>query len=301
MKLTIFTPTYNRKNLLKGLYDSICIAHSKNKFKNRIEWLIVDDGSTVDIQDEVDKFECLQNMSITVIRKKNGGKHTAFNKAIDVSNGELFMCIDDDDRLTENAIVDLISIANEYDICGEESKYGAIVGRVVDENKKLLGKNINKMPIISNTIEIRDKYHFWGEPEVYVLNKLKEYRFPVFGEERFLTEAYLFDEMSLKYPFIYTDIKMMIKKYLPGGLTDNQLKIRVFSPTGTEAYYKKRKELSKGFFAVLKATINRQRFSFWCKKNKQMKKDLYEVIATPISYLMYLKDKKEIEKLSTKK
>lgn len=300
MKLTIFTPTYNRKHLLKGLYDSICMAHLKNRFRNRLEWLIVDDGSYIDISDEVNKFYPLQNMSIRLIQKKNGGKHTAFNKAIEESSGELFMCVDDDDRLTENAILDIISEANKYDICSGKSKYGAIVGRVINIKGKLLGKNIKNIPIISNTIQIRDKYHFWGEPEVYVLSKLKEYRFPIFENENFLTEAYLFDSMSKKYPFIYTNIQMMIKNYLPGGLTDNQLRIRVFSPNGTEAYYRKRKELSENFLSILKATINRQRFSFWCKRKIEKKKDIYEIVASPMSYLMYLKDKKQIEKLQKK-
>ena len=98
MKLTIFTPTYNRKELLKELYKSICIAHFNNKFRNKVEWLIIDDGSNIDLQDEIDKFNCLQNMSIKLIKKRNGGKHTAFNRAIDESNGELFLCVDDDDK-----------------------------------------------------------------------------------------------------------------------------------------------------------------------------------------------------------
>ena len=40
MKFTIFTPTYNRKELLKKLYVSL-----QNQTFKDFEWLIVDDGS----------------------------------------------------------------------------------------------------------------------------------------------------------------------------------------------------------------------------------------------------------------
>ena len=39
--ITVFTPTYNRGNLLNRLYESLC----KQTYKD-FEWVIVDDGST---------------------------------------------------------------------------------------------------------------------------------------------------------------------------------------------------------------------------------------------------------------
>ena len=51
MKFTIFTPTYNRKKLLKKLYESL----KKQTYKN-FEWLIVDDGSTDGTKESVEKF-----------------------------------------------------------------------------------------------------------------------------------------------------------------------------------------------------------------------------------------------------
>lgn len=41
MKLTIFTPTFNRASTLKRLFESLC-----KQTDRRFEWLIVDDGST---------------------------------------------------------------------------------------------------------------------------------------------------------------------------------------------------------------------------------------------------------------
>lgn len=39
--ITVFTPTYNRGNLLNRLYQSLC-----QQTYNDFEWIIVDDGST---------------------------------------------------------------------------------------------------------------------------------------------------------------------------------------------------------------------------------------------------------------
>lgn len=38
---TVFTPTYNRANVLHRVYESLCAQTFRN-----FEWLIVDDGST---------------------------------------------------------------------------------------------------------------------------------------------------------------------------------------------------------------------------------------------------------------
>ena len=262
--------------------------------KDSIEWLIIDDGSVEDIKKVIDGFEKISSLEITYIKQKNGGKHTAYNKAIDVCNGELFVCIDDDDRLTINAISDIFNLAKLYrkDKCYQEC--GGIVGRALDEKGNKLGTSLHLYPLISNTIDIRDKYHFWGEPEIHFVDKLKLFRFKVFKEERFLTEAYLFDEMSKKYPFIYTDISMIRKVYLEGGLTDKNLQIRIESPRGAEEYYYRRSKLCEGFRHKLKAVVNRQRFSYWIKKQKPVRSlDVYEILAKPISKFVYLNDKRQ--------
>lgn len=46
MKLTIFTPTYNRGYCLDRLYKSLCTQSNSNFI-----WLIVDDGSTDNTQE----------------------------------------------------------------------------------------------------------------------------------------------------------------------------------------------------------------------------------------------------------
>lgn len=288
MKLTIFTPTYNRFDELTGLYKSIVENLKDLKDGCFVEWLIVDDGSREDITPLVSGFACVKGLDIILIKKANGGKHTAFNLAIEKCTGDYFVCIDDDDRLSDGAVNAIFELCSKY----LDGSKGGVVGRVIDESGKLLGNTIFDDVLVSNTLEIRDKYHFWGEPEVFDSKILKNYRFDEFEGEKFLTEAYIFDEMSKKYSFVYTNSVMMVKKYLAGGLTDNQLKIRIESPCGTEAYYYKRKSLCSGFIPKLKAAINRQRFAVYCKEKVKRPLDIYELLAKPVSLLMILKDRR---------
>lgn len=289
MKLTIFTPTYNREEFLEGLYNSIVSSFKASKSDNNIEWLIVDDGSKTDIEKAINKFCEFSPFPIIYIRKNNGGKHTAFNVAIREASGDLFVCIDDDDRLTVNAIADIFKLASKY----KDTKYVGYVGRVVDENNNLLGKTFDT-PFESNTIEIRDKLSYWGEPEIYLTKELKKYSFIEIENERFLTEAYVFDVMSKGNRFIYENVPLMVKKFYPGGLTDNQLKIRIESPKGCFLYYKQRHQLTKGILHKIKARLNKIRFYLWIndKKFKQQNRlDFWDYILFIPTYLIYIKDK----------
>ena len=50
--LTVFTPTYNRQDMLGRVYDSL-----KEQTNKDFEWLIVDDGSTDGTEDVVKGFK----------------------------------------------------------------------------------------------------------------------------------------------------------------------------------------------------------------------------------------------------
>lgn len=294
MKLTIFTPTYNREEFLEGLYNSIVSSFIACNSDDTIEWLIVDDGSKTDIEKVISRFYEFSPFPIVYIRKNNGGKHTAFNVAIREASGDLFVCIDDDDRLTENAIADIFQLARKY----KNTKYVGYVGRVVDENNTLLGKTFDT-PFESNTIEIRDKFSYWGEPEIFLTKELKNYSFAEIEDERFLTEAYIFDVMSKGNRFIYENVPLMVKKFYPGGLTDNQLKIRIESPKGCYLYYKQRYQLTTGILHKTKARLNKIRFYLWINDEefkKHNRLDFWDYIFIFPTYLIYIKDKNDYKK-----
>ena len=245
MKYTLFTPTYNRADILPALYKSLEVQTFKD-----FEWLVIDDGSKDNTEEVINEFKHVASFPIRYVKQENGGKHTAFNRAIEEANSEWFVCIDSDDPLTSD------SLANMEKACAIISDTAAgFVGICVSPNGNVLENRIKSF-FYSDTIDIRDVYHYQCEPEVYRLSILKKYRFPIFNGEKFITEAILFDQLTLEHKLLYTNFPMQVKEYLPGGLTDNQTKIRVESPNGTLAYYRLRYKLSKKYVYKIKALIN---------------------------------------------
>lgn len=86
--LTVFTPTFNRRELLTRCYESMCRQTNKD-----FVWMIVDDGSTDDTKKFADEWKKNSDLEIRYIYKDNGGLHTAYNVAIENIDTELCVCI----------------------------------------------------------------------------------------------------------------------------------------------------------------------------------------------------------------
>ena len=75
--ITILTPAYNRGYVIHKAYKSL--LQQKNK---DFEWVVIDDGSTDNTKEVIEKFIDENKINISYYRKKNGGKHTALNYGI---------------------------------------------------------------------------------------------------------------------------------------------------------------------------------------------------------------------------
>lgn len=284
MKYTIFTPTYNRAHLLPKVYESLCTQASKD-----FEWLVIDDGSTDNTEEVIGAFKEDGKIVIRYIKQSNGGKHRAFNKAIEEADSDWFVCVDSDDPLVPDAISNMDKaialISDNKDVAG-------IVGVCITPSGEPMG-NVPGGILFSDTIESRDRYHLQCEPEVYRLSILKNYRFPEFEGEKFVTEAILFDKLTIKHKLLYTNFPMQIKEYLPGGLTDTMLRIRVNSPNGSLLYYKQRSILSNKINYKVKALINYYRFYLHAKANKKtLVNPFYKtsLLVAPLGLIMWVRD-----------
>ena len=74
---SVFTPTYNRANTIGRTYEYLC----KQTLRS-FEWIIVDDGSTDNTEEIVQKWINTNKISIVYLKQENGGKHRAFNRAV---------------------------------------------------------------------------------------------------------------------------------------------------------------------------------------------------------------------------
>ena len=100
IKLTIFTPAYNRAHTLPRTYKSLVAQDCKD-----FVWLIVDDGSSDHTAELVRQWQQQDNgFEIRYLYKGNGGMHTAHNTAYENIDTELNVCIDSDDCLAVGAV-----------------------------------------------------------------------------------------------------------------------------------------------------------------------------------------------------
>ena len=116
--LTIFTPTYNRANLIKRVYD--CLI---NQTDNHFVWIVVNDGSNDNTDSVIQELINQDKFPILYISKSNGGKHSAFEVAFKDCLTEFFMCMDDDDIYSPETVKTFLE---EWNRIKDEGKYDLI-------------------------------------------------------------------------------------------------------------------------------------------------------------------------------
>ena len=211
--ITIFTPTYNRRQLIDNLYHSLLAQTDKN-----FEWLIIDDGSTDDTEKYFSELTSKpQPFPIRYLKQVNGGKHRAINKGVQNANGELFFIVDSDDYLTENAIEKINQWITTLD---NSHKWAGISGLRGFSKDSVVGQHSDFSYIDAKNNE-RRKYNLLGDKaEVYFTDVLKQHPFPEIPGENFISEEIVWNAIARDgYYLRWFNEIIYICDYLEGGLT----------------------------------------------------------------------------------
>lgn len=284
--ITVLTPTYNRGYIIDKAYKSLLKQKNKD-----FEWLVIDDGSTDNTEEIIDKFIKQNKINIKYYKKKNGGKHTAVNYGVKKAKGEYTIILDSDDMLTSDAIEKIKEYWNKY---SSNKNICAISFLRSYPDKKNIGKPYKGTEIISNNISFRYNKNLLGDmAEVYKTSILKMYPFPVFGEERFLSEAIIWNKIAFDYKTVYINEAIYVCEYLEDGLSKSCLKSRIKCPIGAlenaKIFLDKRFKLS----IRLKNSILYTGFSLIAQKKikeiiKYSEKKLLVFILFPLGVVFYL-------------
>lgn len=97
--VTIIVPCYNEANTIKGTIDSLLDLDYP---KDKLQLIIVDDGSKDNTWEIIKQFENEQN--IKVFHKKNGGKYTALNLGLEKVQTPFVGCLDADSFVDSQAL-----------------------------------------------------------------------------------------------------------------------------------------------------------------------------------------------------
>lgn len=234
MRLTIFTPTYNRADKLDRLYQSLrrqsCLG---------FEWLIVDDGSTDGTGAVVSAFQSgAEDFPIRYFRQENGGKHRAYNKALEKAEGDYFFCVDSDDWLAEDAVEHILNA------CEGLNDRLFIAAYKQDEQGKRLS---TEFPGIRECTlrELSDKYRCGGEYSLIFPTALaRSFPFPVFDGEKFMGEAVVYDRIGAVADVRLLPQVITVCEYQEDGLSNNLNRIMQRNPAGYCLYFMQRIDLA---------------------------------------------------------
>ena len=231
-RITVFTPAYNRADIIEKLYHSLQRQHFTD-----FEWLVVDDGSTDRTEAVFGQWLSENNpFPIRYIRQENGGKHRAVNQGIAKAMGELFMIVDSDDYLADDALT-LVDAVEKTIPASERSNFAGVCGLKAFFDKTPIGSSFEGDFLDITNLE-REKHHVFGDKgEVFYTELLKKYPFPEFPNEKFITECVVWDRIGGDgFKLRFFNDPLIFCEYRKDGLSSNIQNAFISSPRGYALY-----------------------------------------------------------------
>lgn len=214
--VTVFTPTYNRADMLVRGYEAL-----KRQTCKDFIWLIIDDGSTDNTRQVVETWKQEESsFEIQYVYKENGGLHTGYNAAIERLQTELAVCVDSDDYLTDNAIQRVCVLWREKGnsamagiVALDGDLHGGIIGDPLPNQEQ-----INLIDLLVGKYKLRN-----GDRKLFVRSSLYRSVAPqkTFPGERYFNPHYMHLQISRNYDFLILNEALCIVEYQKGGMSQS--------------------------------------------------------------------------------
>lgn len=120
--LAIGIPTYNGEPYL----DRCIPTFIDERIKNKIEVIIVNDGSKDNTKEIAEKYEKLYPSTVKVINKENGGHGSAVNSALYSTNAKYYKVVDCDDWVDTDELVKLVDFLDKHDVDIVSNSYNQV-------------------------------------------------------------------------------------------------------------------------------------------------------------------------------
>ena len=275
-RLTVFTPTYNRRELLGRVYESLTRQTVKD-----FMWLIVDDGSTDDTKSLVEGWIADNQIPIRYEYCENGGKMRAHNIGVRLCETPLFVCLDSDDYFVTDAVESLLNawddakaaLNSKTAMDSKTSIDSGISGKAVDmwgkslDNRTLGGivahKGVSKTQLLtpcdfpgsgagSGGAKIAfsglfDLYlhGFKGETTLMFETKaLLENTFPEIDGEKYVPEDYIYDKIDRVRVLAVLDKIITVCEIVSEGYTDSVARLKRDNVQAWYLYYEQRARIT---------------------------------------------------------
>lgn len=284
-EITVFTPTYNRAYCLGRLYESL-----KKQTDKSFIWLVVDDGSTDNTHELFKRWRSENIIEIKYIRQENQGKMNAHNKGVQECITPLFVCVDSDDYLVDNAVEKCIETWNSI----EGEKYSGMVALKVYENGEPTKGRFFPLDVTETTLgNLYDVHGFKGDTMlVYRTDLLKQHLFPNVPGEKFIPESYVYTQLDNIAPLYVLNEKLYVCEYMSDGYSKNAKKTIKDNPIGYTMCAEQNLKYAKSWKCKIKYAaqfILGKKLSQNTDGIKLTKHPLLLIISYPIAELYYFR------------
>ncbi len=298
MLITIFTATYNRAKTLPRLADSIR-AQSFRDF----EWIVVDDGSTDETPELLDKWQREGRLPLRVVRTRNGGKQQAINRGLELARGAFFFIVDSDDMLPVKA---LETVAKYSADAAVDTKCAGIMGLKCDFEGRALGERLPEKLVCANSLYLTYYHNIQGDKaEVFKTAILRQFPFPEIAGEKFITECLVWYRIARAGYYLRLNNECLyLAEYQPDGLSARSVEIRAKNYKGTLLFYRELIEGRLPPFAALKEAANYDRFAILSHNMPDALKELSNravwlaLLAFPLGWLVSMRDRRALRGVS---
>lgn len=234
MKLSILTATYNRVKYLPKLYKSILKNVETSNLK--AEWIIINDGSTDNTEEVIEKIVLENRIEIKYLFQKNSGKMSAINRGMKEVTGELIVDCDSDDFFAEDAFKVIEQNASKL---LENKKIYALCFLKQDLFGIISGKKFHINYMESTMFDLYFKQDIQGEKILVFNTKIrKKFKHELEENEKFITEARMYHKMDENHKILCVNKVIEIGDYKEDGYTKNIINTSKTNPNGYYKYFK---------------------------------------------------------------
>lgn len=284
MLISVFTPTYNRADLIHRVFDSL----NEQSFTD-FEWIVVDDGSTDETAGVLEDFRARASYPIKTHQRENRGKARSINDGLDLAEGELFICFDSDDWCTPDALARIAEVWTGLST-DERKAYSGISCLKVLQDGALVGEDYSRMMSKGESYVDRFNRRVKGDKwEIIRTDLHRSARYDLADDERYMAPEYAWLKIGKTHKAVFLNEALSVVEYQADGISLNNLSHRASSPVSATRFYRLAWSVSDGARNRLRTAINCVRFSFHGKIPSKLPV-FTRLIATIPGWVFYRKD-----------
>lgn len=273
IKLSVIVPCYNSRNFIAE-----CLLSILPYLSNEVELIVVNDGSTDDSSDIIDRtIQTYKEKHITIIHQDNAGISAARNAGIQIAKGEYIALLDSDDFFHSDFWDEVLPLLKDSTIDIVEFNAEQFDGEITNIIEHIDCTVFNGRVNITSVAELspafkRCKWYPWARVYKTALFHNFDIKFPT---------GRLYEDMST-VPLIYLNSKVIY------GLNKSLVWYRYHKKSITQTF--RQKDMVDLVYAA-------KLLSLQTKDNSEIKRALFPTVQRIFNFIKYMLVKNKGAKL----